>query len=181
MKASQIIYPIIIIFAIYFIFTNIRNDVKYKKENIEELYKLNEDDKGRHLISLLIVLFVAAITIILLVGLLTAGTFNLESFLSMVLLPIIMIVLYIPLLKKTQVTNLGIMKRGSLIRWEDIKGFNYYKPGDKNQKVKILYKISGREISTDLIFGLKDPQYEIFKETAKEYRNNKKKDKKSDK
>lgn len=181
MDASRILYPIIIILAIYFIYTNLKKNLSYKKDNIKTLYTLNQDDKARHAISLLIVLIVILLTTILLIGLLSAGTFNRESFLSMVLLPVLMIVLYIPLIKKTAVTNLGILKRGALIRWEEIKGVNYYKPGDKNQKVKILYKIAGREVSTDILFGNNDSQYEIFKETVREYRNTKKKDKKSDK
>ncbi len=181
MDSSKILYPIITILAIFFIYSNLKKSLSYKKENIQKLYSLNEDDKVRHTISLVVVLFVILFTAILLIGSITTGTFNLEVFLSMVLLPILMIVLYIPLIKKTDVTSLGVLKRGALIRWEDIKGVNYYKPDDKKQKVKILYKIAGREVSTDLIFAKNDSQYEVFKETVREYRNTKKKDKKSDK
>lgn len=181
MDSSQILYPIIIILAIYFIYSNLKKNLSYKKDNIKTLYTLNQDDKARHTISLVLVLVVMAFTLILIIGLLSAGTFNLELFLSMVLLPILMIVLYIPLIKKTAVTNLGILKRGALIRWEEIKGVNYYKPDDKNQKIRIFYKIAGREVSTDIVFGKNDSQYDIFKETVREYRNTKKKDKKSDK
>lgn len=182
MSASQIIYPLIFIFAIYFVYSNFKNNLKYKKENMKPLYYLNEDDKTRHLISTVVIIFVVIITGILLVGIIQTNGFNLSTFFTTVLLPLLMILLYIPLTKKTMISNLGIHKRGALIRWDDIKGVNYLKPNEKNQvKAKIIYAFAGRDTSIELTFNKDDSQFEPFKETVKEYRNAKKKEKKSGK
>lgn len=182
MSGAQIIYPLIFIFAVYFVFSNFKNNLKYKKENMKTLFYLNEDDKTRHLISTVVIIFVVMITVILLVGIIQTNGFNLAAFFTTVILPLLMVLLYLPLTKKTMISTLGIHKRGALIRWDDIKGINYLKPNEKNKvKVKIIYPFAGRDTSMDLTFNKDDSQIEIFKETVKEYRNAKKKEKKSGK
>ncbi|MGD9568373.1 MAG: hypothetical protein AB7V48_08605 [Sedimentibacter sp.] len=182
MTATQIIYPLIFVFAIYFVYSNTKNNLKYKKENIKTLFYLEEDDKTRHKISTMVIIFVIVLTGFLLIGIISTNTFTLESFFTMVLLPLLMVLLYLPLTKKTMISNLGIHKRSALIRWEDIKSVNYLKPNEKNQtKVKIIYAFAGRDTSIDLTFKKDDSQYEPFKEAVKEYRNIKKKEKKSGK
>ena len=180
MKASHILYPIMFIVVIYFVYSNIRNNVKYKKENMEVFLLLNEDDRGVHLMSSLLMAILIGATGILIFGLLNSKTYNTEDVLVMGVLPILMIALYIPLSKKTKVTSLGIHKRSYLIRWEDIKGINYNKPDSKNKvKVKILYKSANRDIPAELTFLKDDPQLAEFKELAKTHRDSKRKDKKS--
>lgn len=182
MEATQLIYPIIFIFAIYFVYSNVKNNIKYKKENMKPLFYLNQDDKTRHMISTIVIIFVIFLTSILLVGIINNKSFTLESFFTMVLLPLLMVMLYVPLTKKTMVSNIGIHRRGALIRWDDIKGVNYFKPNEKNQiKVKILYVFAGRDTAIELTFKKDDSQIEALKETVKEYRNSKKKEKKSGK
>lgn len=182
MTATQIIYPLIFVFAIYFIYTNIKNNLKYKRENLMPLFYFNQDDKTRHLISTLVIIFVIVLTGFLLIGTISTNTFTLETFFTMVLLPMLMVFLYLPLTKKTMVSNLGIHKRGTLIRWDEIKSINYLKPNEKNQiMAKIIYNFAGRETSINLTFNKEDSQLEAFKETVKEYRSIKKKDKKSGK
>lgn len=182
MSTTQIVYPLIFVFAIYFIYTNIRNNLKYKKENLMPLFYLNQDDKTRHLISTLVIIFVIVLAGFLLIGIISTNTFTLESFFTMVLLPMLMVFLYLPLTKKTMISNLGVHKRGTLIRWSDIKSINYLKPNEKNLiKVKLIYVFAGRDTSIDLTFNKEDSQLETFKEAVKEYRNIKKKEKKSGK
>lgn len=182
MNASQLIYPLIFIFAIYFVYSNLKNNFKYKKENMKPLFYLNEDDKTRHLISTIVIIFIVILTGFLLMGIISSGGFTLESFFTLVLLPLLMVMLYVPLTKKTMVSTLGIHKRGALIRWADIKAVNYLKPNEKDQvKAKIVYAFAGRDTSIELTFKKEDAQFEYFKETVKEYRSSKKKEKKSGK
>jgi small-conductance mechanosensitive channel len=182
MNASQLIYPLIFIFAIYFVYSNLKNNLKYKKEDMKPLFYLNEDDKTRHLISSIVIIFIIILTGFLLMGIISTDGFTTETFFTLVLLPILMIILYIPLTKKTMISTLGIHKRGALIRWIDIKGINYLKPNEKNQvKAKIIYPLAGRDTSIELTFKKDDSQFESFKETAKEYKSSKKKEKKSGK
>lgn len=182
MNASQLLYTLIFIFAIYFVYSNLRNNLKYKKENMKTLFYLNEDDKTRHLISIMVIIFIIILTVFLLIGIISSGNFASETFFTLVLLPLLMVMLYIPLTKKTMVSTLGIHKRGALIRWDDIKGINYLKPNEKNHvKAKIVYAFAGRETSAELTFNKDDSQLESFKETVKEYRSAKKKEKKSGK
>lgn len=182
MTASQILYPIMFIAVIYFIYSNIRNNLKYKKENMDVLLLLNEDDKKVHFMSSLLMAILIGATGILIFGLINSKTYNMEDILIMGVLPVLMAALYIPLSKKTKITTLGIHKRSYLIRWEDIKGINYHKPDAKNKvKVKILYYRINKDTSAELTFLKDDPQLEQFKELVKTYRNTKKKDKKSGK
>ena len=181
--ASQIIYPILFIVVIYFIFVNFRNNRNYKKQNMKILFYLKDDDKIRQTLSNILIIFILAMTGFLIVGMInTKEKFSLESIFTMIVLPILMIALYIPLTKKTFISTLGIHKRGGLIKWEDIKGVNYLKPNEKGMViVKIIYSLMSKDISADLTFNKDDELLVTFKETVKEYRNSKKKEKKSGK
>lgn len=182
MTASTILYPLMFIIIIYFIYSNIRDNIKYKKENMEVLLLLDQDDKRIHFISNMLMAVMITATGILMIGLLNSKVYKTEDILVMGVLPILMAALYVPLSKKTKITNLGIHKRSYLIRWEDIKGINYNKPDAKNKvKVKVLYKNANRDITIELTFLKDDPQLAKFKEIVKIYRNTKKKDKKIDK
>ncbi len=179
MTASKILYPLMFIVILYFIYSNIRNNIKYKKENMEILLQLNEDDRKVHFMSSMLMTVMIVATGILLIGLLTSKTYKKEDILVMGVLPVLMIALYVPLSKKTKISTLGIHKRSYLIRWEDIKGINYNKPDAKNKvKVKVLYLSLNRDITADITFVKNDPQLEEFREIVKTYRNTKKKDKK---
>ena len=178
MTASTILYPLMFIVIIYFIYSNIRNNIKYKKENMEVLLLLNEDDKRVHLMSRVLMAVLILVSAVLIRGLIESETYPLEEVLIMVVLPVLMIALYIPLSRKTMISSLGIHKRSNMVRWEDIKGINYNKPDAKDKvKVKILYSLMNKDTNINLTFLKDDPQLEKFKELAKTYRNTKKKDK----
>ena len=178
MTASTILYPLMFIVIIYFIYSNIRNNIKYKKENMEVLLLLNEDDKRVQLMSRVLMAVLILVSAVLIRGLIESETYPLEEVLIMVVLPVLMIALYIPLSRKTMISSLGIHKRSNMVRWEDIKGINYNKPDAKDKvKVKILYSLMNKDTNINLTFLKNDPQLEKFKELAKTYRNTKKKDK----
>ncbi|WP_313164381.1 hypothetical protein [Sedimentibacter sp.] len=181
--AQQIIYPILFILVIYFIFINFRNNMNYKKQNMKVLFQLKDDDKKRQTFSNILIIFILAMTTFMIVGMINSDEeFGVESIFTMVVLPLLMIGLYIPLTKKTFVSTLGIHKRGGLIKWESIKNVNYYKPNEKGMViVKILHTITSREVSADILINKDDELLNVFKETVKEYRNTKKKEKKSGK
>ena len=181
MTFKTLIYPLLIIFCIFMIYANEKKRRQYKKENINVLFSLNEDDKLMRLISSLMLVFMiisSAITIIDVAA--TKGIFSADA-LFILLLPVTLIILYLPLSKKSKITTLGIFKRSNLIRWEDIKGIDYLKPDSKGKyRVRILYKGPYKDIMQVITFKKEDEQLELFKNAAKEYRNNKK-DKNRDK
>ena len=180
--ASSIFYPLIFLVLIYYLFKNTKNRMQYKKENMEALLFLDEDDKRVHLMSRLLMALMILISGIMIRGLIETKTYAAEQVLIMGVLPILIITLYIPLSKKTMISTLGIHKRGNLIRWEDIKGINYPKPDEKGKvKVNIIYSVMNKDSNIHLTFLKNDPQLDKFKEHAKTYRNTKKKDKKSGK
>ncbi|HHZ01598.1 MAG TPA: hypothetical protein GX396_01485 [Tissierellia bacterium] len=182
MKASSILYPLMFIVVIYFIYSNIRDNINYKKENIKILLYLNNDDKLVHLTSSLVMVFMIVATGALVLGMIRTGIFTFENVAVMGVLPVLMIILYIPLSKKTRVSTLGIHKRSYLIRWENIKSVNYLKPDNKNRiKAKIVHLSYSRDTTTTVTFLKDDPQLEEFKEIVKTYKINKKKGKKSGK
>ncbi|MDD4088184.1 MAG: hypothetical protein PHP29_00660 [Tissierellia bacterium] len=182
MTAESIFYPLIFIVLIYFLFKNTKNKMKYKKENMEVLLLLDEDDKRVHLMARLLMAVMILLTGIMIRGLMETKTNSPEQILIMGVLPILIITLYIPLSKKTMISTLGIHKRSNLVRWDDIKGINYPKPDAKDKiKVKVIYNIMNKDSNISLTFLKDDPQLEKFKEFAKTYRNTKKKDKKSGK
>jgi hypothetical protein len=181
MNAVQIVYLLIFIFAIYFIYLSFKNKLKYKKENIKPLFYLDNDDKIRHIVSSAVIIFVVIVAVFLIINSIRVGIFNTEMLFLTVVFPVLMVLLYIPIIKKTMVSTLGIHKRGTLIRWGEIKAVNYFKPNKKDQvKVKIVYTYAGRDISTGLTFGKDDPQLGAFKKTVKEYRKSSKKGSKND-
>ncbi|MFA9423740.1 MAG: hypothetical protein ACERLG_09185 [Sedimentibacter sp.] len=172
---TSMIYLMIFIILIFFVVTGFKNTIKYKKENMKVLLNLNQDDKRMRTISIGLMSFMIFASVFLISGVIQAKAYGYEELLTMVVLPILMIALYIPLSKKTRVSNLGIHKRSYLIRWDAIKGVNYLKPNEKNIiKVKVMYNNGTREASIDLAFSKDDGQLETFKEIVKEYRNSKK-------
>ncbi|WP_326910605.1 hypothetical protein [Sedimentibacter sp. MB31-C6] len=182
MNVSTILYPIILVLCGFLIYTNFKNNRQYEKENIEILYFLNEDDKTMRLASRLLLAFMIFSSGVILFQMFKTKSFNGTDSMFMVVLPIMLIVLYVPLTKKTRVTTLGIYKRTTLIRWENIKSVNYLKPDAKGRvKVKVLHLNMNREINVDLLFKKDDDELAKFKYTVKEYRSNKKKSKKDKK
>jgi len=173
---------VIIIVVAFFVTTNVKNNLKYKQENMTVLFSLNEDDKTTHLISSLIMVILILFAGISIIGMIQSKIYTNERVLSLVVMPILMMLLYLPMMKKTRISSLGIHKKNYLIRWQDIKGIDYFKPDKKDKVVvKVLYTVAAKETSVELTFLKDDPQLETFKEIAKEYRNGKKKGKKSGK
>lgn len=182
MDFASITYLLMILLITFFITTNVRNNMKYKKENMQVLMNLIADDKSTHLISSIVMIVLIVFSGFAIIGMINTKTYTEESVLGMVILPLLMIFLYVPMLKKTKVSNLGIHKKNYLIRWEEIKGVNYLKPDAKNKvKAKILYTVGTRDTSVDVTFFKDDQQLEEFKELVKEYRSTKKKSNKSKK
>jgi len=183
MNAASFVYPIIIIVCLYLIYANVRNTLKYKKENIETLFVLNEDDKTKRLTTLTIMILMILATAYLLFSIITQDAISKKEAIMPFILLILFVILYVPISKKTQITSLGIMKSSILTRWEAIKGINYAKPDDKGRiKVKVLYKsLYNTETFLNITFKKDDEQVEQFKNVVKEYRNYKKKCKKSEK
>lgn len=177
MTGSTILYSIMFVVIIYFIYSNIKSSIQYKKQNMEIFLQLNNDDKKMRFVSSLVVALLMGFTGVLLFGMISTKTFIAENVMVMVLLPAAMVVLYVPLSKKTRISTLGIHKRSYLVRWEDIKSINYLKPNEKDiVKTKIIYTALSKDTTAEITFLKNDPQLEQFKEIAKTY--NKKKDKK---
>lgn len=182
MNTSTIIYPLLFIALVYLLVSDIRKNIKYKKENMEVLLQLDSDDKIARLITSLLTAIMIGATAIFIFSIIYLKTYTIEDIAIMVVLPLMMIILYIPLSRKTRVSTLGIHKRSNIIRWEDIKLVNYLKPDSKNRvKARIVHSNFSREASIDLTFMKNDSQLEEFKEIAKKYRFNKKKGNKSGK
>lgn len=175
MGVSTFIYPMLIVICLFVVISNVKNSMKYKKENIKELFNLHEDDKTMRIVSSLMLVFLIVSSVFTLLDTSkTKGLISLDS-LYVVLLPVLFVILYLPMSKKTRVTSLGIIKRTNLIRWEDIKGIDYLKQTIKGkQYVRILYRGPYKDLVIGIAFKQNDDQYELFKNTAKEYRNNKK-------
>lgn len=174
-NVTSLFYPVMIIVCLVMIYSNAKKSKQYKKENMEILYLLNEDDRTMRLASKLLLAFMILSSGFVFVDTYKRmGLYSTEA-LSMIILPFALIALYIPLSTKTKITTLGIFKRQNLIRWVDIKGIDYIKPDIKgNQKVKVLYKTVYRDSSLEIMFKKDDEQLDLFKNTAKEHRNKKK-------
>ena len=183
MSGSTIIYSVMFVVVIYFIYSNAKSSIQYKKENMEILLQLNNDDKKMRFISSLVIVIMTGFTGILFFGMISTKTYTAENIMVMILLPLSMVVLYMPLSRKTRISTLGIHKRSFLIRWEDVKTIQYLKPDEKNNiKTKITYTALSKDVSADILFLKNDPQLEEFKELAKTYNKKKdKREKKSDK
>lgn len=178
-KVTSLFYPVMIIVCLFMIYSNEKKRRQYKKDNMEILYCLNEDDKTMRIASTFLLTFmILSSGFVFFDSFKRTGLYSTET-LTMIILPFALIALYVPLSKKTKVTTLGILKRQNLIRWDAIKGIDYLKPDIKGkQKVKILYKTAVKDTTLEIIFNKDDEQFDMFKKTVKEYRN-RKKDKRS--
>lgn len=182
MNSQTLLYSMTIIFGLFFLYSNLKSSMRNKKENMQVLYHLNDDDKIMRNISRGVLVFMIFSTFVTFQLSFASTGINSQN-IFMMLMPILLVVLYLPLSKKTRVTNIGVLKRNALVRWDDVKGINYLKPNEKGLiKVKVLHKTStNKDATMELVFKNGDDQLDMFKNTAKEYRNNKKKDKKSEK
>lgn len=181
MDFTTMMYSSMILIVGFFVATSVKNNLKYKKENMKIIFSLNEDDKTSHLLSSLVVVILILFAGFSIMGMIDTKSYTNQGFIGMIIIPILMIILYLPMMKKTRVSNLGIHKKNYLIRWSEIKGIDYLKP-DKRGKVvaKIIYTVGLRDSTAEITFNKDDEQIDTFKDVAKEYRN-KKKDKKSGK
>lgn len=181
MDFTTMMYSSMILIVAFFVTTSVKSNLKYKKENIKIIFSLNEDDKTSHLLSSLIVVILILFAGFSIMGMITTKSYTSQGFIGMIIMPILMIVLYLPMMKKTRISNLGIHKKNYLIRWSDIKGIDYLKPDKKDKVVvKIIYTVGLKDSTAELTFNKDDAQMDTFKDIVKEYRN-KKKDKKSGK
>lgn len=175
MTLTTIFYLVAIAVCLVMIYSNAKRSMEYRRDNMEVLYTLDKDGKGMRTLARVFLLFmVLASAASLYDGIYRYGLMSFET-LQFVMLPVLFIVLYIPLSRKTKITNLGINRNGNLIRWSDIKGIDYLRPDSKGRvKARILYKTSYKDMVQEIVFEKDDAQIEKFKLTAKEWRNKKK-------
>ena len=69
MTAASIFYPILTIVLLYILFKNIKKSISYKKENMQVLLLLNEDDRRFRLMSRLLMAVMILLTGIMIRGL----------------------------------------------------------------------------------------------------------------
>lgn len=178
-KTMLILSVILIVFGSAAIYSNIRKQLRYKEEGIETIVALDHDNRlYRTLVPFVIVFIVLAAGAIVYNTLVVekAGIMDIWYLLT---LPIIVIILYFPMTRKTKITTLGIFKKNNLIPWETIKKieYKYSKPNKKGTiQAQIFYTESDKELNISVKFSENDKQFPIFKDKAAEYhRINKKK------
>ncbi len=159
MDFTTIMYTLMITIVGFFVFVSFKNDLKYKKENMKILLSLNEDDKTSHLLSSLVVVVLILFAGFGIIGMINTKSYTNENVVILIIMSIFLLVLYLPMMRKTRISNLGIHKKNYLIRWDEIKGLNYLKPNSKNKvKVKILYTVSLKQTFAELTFNKDDIQ-----------------------
>lgn len=179
MDITSLFYPVAIVISLFLIYSNYSKIQKMKKGNMEVLYVLNQDGKTIRTISRFFLIFIVLSSVVSIYDSITKTGLTSAETLSVIFLPIMFIILYIPLSQKTKITTLGIVRTVTLIRWEDIKGIDYMKADSKGRlKVKILYRNINRDMVIELLFHETDKELELFKQSAKDYRNKKNKNKK---
>lgn len=184
MDGTVLLYSILIVFCAFLVYSAAKKQRQYNKEGIKTIFSLNYDDKVMRIICILMLGFLVLVSFAAIYNsLYVLNMPKLDTF-YLIILPVMFMVLYIPLAQKTKVTTLGIVKRNNLIRWESIKGIDFTKPNKGKQQAIIIYKAAYKDGKIVLNFLQNDEQFEMLKNTAKEYRSNKKnknKDKKIDK
>lgn len=176
MDGNTIFYGVLSLLCFYLLFTSLKNYSQYKKEDIKTLYYLNDDDKFLRIFSIIVLIFMIVSVGFLIVDMMSSDNYNTTNLILLIVLPVLLIILYIPMTQRTKVTTLGIMKRSNLIRWENIRGINYSKPDDKGKvKARIQHPVGNTKRSTTTVLTFFDDKQLIeFKNSAKEYRSKKK-------
>jgi Ca2+/Na+ antiporter len=175
MDGTVLLYSILIVFCAFLVYSAFKKQRQYKKEEIKTIFSLNFDDRVMRITCVFMLVFLVLVSSVAIYNsLYVLNMPKLDAF-YLVILPIMFIILYIPLTQKTKITTLGIVKRNNLIRWGSIKGVDFTKPDNRGkQKAIIIYKAAYKDGKIVLNFLQNDEQFEMLKNTAKEYRSNKK-------
>lgn len=176
MQNLTLYYQILIIISVVLIYKNFKNARSFKKQNIKNLFIVNRDNKGVRIFGCIIfaaVIFSAGITLKDAIQNIGMTEQVITELIAVVLL---FIGVYIPILKKTRLTDKGIIKNGSLIKWQDLKFVEYSGPIKNKMVAKVNYN-SKYNKPLVLNISLNNDEEEItnFKQIVKDSRKNSKK------
>lgn len=172
-------YLLIFITGVLLIISNLRKIVNLKKEKLEIIQVLDQDNKVIRTIGLIFFIIMAISISFLIYGMIQTKVILQNEIYQIVIMGVIFIGVYLPLVAKTKLTNKGVIKNLLLIKWDDIKAVEYLKPIKNKSKIRISYlaKIN-RPIRVDIVFITDSEEYNKFKEVVKESRKKGKKGKK---
>lgn len=158
-------YIILIALCIFFIYIEIKNKKEHKQKNIKILYLLERDEKATRFICKAMLVLMIIVSVFFMMSSITSDDANSSNSLIRLLIPVFIIVVYIPFLKKTQITSLGVYKRMKFLNWENVKRVKYFNP---TKKGVIYVNVIGENTTIKLAFN-EDSELETFKNTISEY------------
>lgn len=158
-------YLSLIILCILFIYIEVKNNKEHKRKNIKVLFLLENDGKSTRFICKAMLVLISIVSIFFIINSMISNNIASSNGLIRLLIPIFIIIAYIPFVRKTRITTLGIYKRMKFLNWEDIERIKYFDP---TKKGIVSVNVIGKNIRIDLSFN-DDSELERFKNTVSEY------------
>ncbi len=174
-------YDVILIISIILVITNIKSMAQLKKEKFTTLYTINDDNKGIRTLGLVFFGIMAASIVLIIISAISSQGLTSNELTQVASVILLFVGVYLPLIRKTKITDKGIVKNGSLIKWEDIKFIEYPKnkvDAKGKVKAKINYNTKyNKPINVEIAFKQDGEDILKFKEITKQCRKKGKKSK----
>lgn len=175
-------YDVILIISVVLVISNIKSMVVLKKQKLTTLYTVKDDNKGIRTLGLIFFAIMTVSIILIIIDAVNRKGLTSNEITQIVAVGLLFIGVYIPLIRKTKLTDKGIIKNGSLIKWADIKFIEYPKQNKDKDKGKVKVKVNyntkyNKPISVEIVFKEDNEDLTKFKEITKQYRKKGKKSK----
>jgi hypothetical protein len=173
----MIMYQGVLVFAAFILVLNIKNKIKNSKNKGETLMKFSLDNRIMNMVSLMVFGLLALMGISLLKSLQTGNEIPKLEMIQYVSTIVLFVAVTLNTFGNTQLTEGGILKSNTLIKWEDIISIEWTGFNKKTCKLLVSYKVS--ETTRRQKITVKDDKIEKEKAASliKQYRKAAKKKK----
>jgi hypothetical protein len=173
----MIMYQGVLVFAAFILVLNIKNKIKNSKNKGETLMKFSLDNRIMNMVSLMVFGLLALMGISLLKSLQTGNEIPKLEMIQYVSTIVLFVAVTLNTFGNTQLTEGGILKSNTLIKWEDIISIEWTGFNKKTCKLLVSYKVS--ETTRRQKITVKDDKIEKEKAASliKQYRKASKKKK----
>jgi|LGVF01.2.fsa_nt_gb hypothetical protein len=138
----MIMYQGVLVFAAFILVLNIKNKIKNAKNKGETLMKFSLDNRIMNMVSLMVFGLLALMGVSLVKSLQTGNEIPKLEMLQYVSTIVLFVAVTLNTFGNTQLTEGGILKSNTLIKWEDIISIEWTGFNKKTCKLLVSYKVS---------------------------------------
>ena len=138
----MIMYQVVLVFAVLILVMNIKNKIKNAKNKGETLMKFSLDNRIMNMVSALVFALLALMGTSLVKTLQAGNEIPSLEMLQYVSTIVLFLAVMLNTVGSSKITEGGILKSNTLIKWEDIKAIEWTGFNKKTCKLIISYKVS---------------------------------------